>query len=450
MPRLVPRKVKLKTMTIKNETNSQHLSLILQVIKVLTNQTSSLTEKLDKSLKMILAGIRAENGSIMIVDEQGTELTVLAATKKHIVNKKQPVGPKCISGKSFLSQKPVFIKDIHQDPDFAPRARPENYRTDSLMSIPLISGGDNSAYGVINASDRRDNTCFEAEDLKLLMDYGTWISPILQNSFLMDTLSQERDRYKTLSCELELKQKQLMISNAHRSELVQMVVHDFKSPLSAVISNLELLSYIGMTEEQEPVVSTARDGSQKLLEMINEFLELARVDEFMEASKFQDVSLTQVVREEIDIARPVAEAKNISFELIADNDVMVRGQPKMIHHLVSNFISNALKYTPENGSVKVFWKLKRSIRLTDKYPVVVTFCVEDNGEGVPDDMKQSIFDKFFRMKKDVNIQGTGVGLYICGRIADMLGGKVWVEDANPCGSRFCATMFSRKDNDAQQ
>ncbi|MCA1743221.1 MAG: sensor histidine kinase, partial [Desulfonatronovibrio sp.] len=73
----------------------------------------------------------------------------------------------------------------------------------------------------------------------------------------------------------------------------------------------------------------------------------------------------------------------------------------------------------------------------------------DNGEGVPDDMKQSIFDKFFRMQKDVNIQGTGVGLYICGRIADMLGGKVWVENASPCGSRFCATMFSREDNNDQ-
>lgn len=439
-------------MTIKNEVNSKHLNLILQAIKVLTDRTASLTERLDKSLKMILEGIRANNGSIMIANEQGTELTVLASTKKHIINKKQPVNPKSISGKSFLSQKPVFIQDIHQDPDFAPKARPENYLTSSLMSIPLISVGDNSSYGVVNASDRHDNTCFEPGDLELLMDYSTWISPILQNSFLMDVLSQEKDRYKALSSELELKQKQLMTANAQRSELVQMVVHDFKSPLSAVISNLELLSYIGMTEEQKPVVSTAQDGSQKLLEMINDFLELARADEFMESTEFQDISLKEVALKEVDIARPVAKAKNISLELISDKDVIVWGQKKMIHHLVSNYISNALKYTPENGSVKMSWKLKKSTRLTDKYPGVVTFCVEDNGEGVPDDMKQSVFDKFFRMKKDVKIQGTGVGLYICGRIADMLGGKVWVEDANPCGSgsRFCATMFSRKDNDAQQ
>lgn len=436
-------------MTIKNEINSQHLNLILQAIKILTDRTASLEERLDKSLEVILEGIRANNGSIMIADEQGIELKVLAATKKHIIGKKQPVNPNSISGKSFLDKQPVFIRDIHQDPEFAPRARPDNYQTSSLMSIPLFSAGDNSVYGVVNASDRHDNTCFEPGDLELLMDYGAWISPMLQNTFLMDAISNEKDRYKALSYELELKQKQLLTANAQRSELVQMVVHDFKSPLSAVISNLELLSYIGMTEEQEPVVSTAQDGSQKLLEMINEFLELARVDDFMESSEFQNVSLTEVVREEADIARSIAEAKNISFEVLSDVEVLVWGQTKMIHHLVSNFISNALKYTPENGSVKVFWNLKKSIRRTDKYPVVITFCVEDSGEGVPEEMKQSIFDKFVRMKKDVNIQGTGVGLYICKRIADMLGGKVWVEDANPCGSRFCATMFSREDTDDQ-
>ncbi len=431
-------------MTLNNGENIQHLSLILQVINLLSERDSSLAEKLDSSLRMILEGIQADNGSIMIADEQGAEMTVLAATKQHIVNKKQPVNSQSISGRSFLNQQPVFIRDIHQDPDFAPAARPGNYRTDSLMSIPLISAGSNNAYGVINASDRRDNKCFQQSDLDLLMDYGSWISPILQNSFLMDALSQEKDRYKALSSELELNQKQLIIANAERSELVQMVVHDFKSPLSAVISNLELLSYIGMTEEQEPVVSTALDGSQKLLEMINEFLELARLDEFLKTSEFQDVSLMDVVNDEIREAQPVAALKNISLEMLSSKDVKARGQIQMIHHLVNNFISNALKYTPANGSVKIFWNLRQSTRLTDKYPGVVTFCVEDSGHGVPDEMKHAIFEKFVRMQRDVSIQGTGVGLYICGRIADMLGGRVWVEDASPCGSRFCATMFSRE------
>lgn len=70
-----------------------------------------------------------------------------------------------------------------------------------------------------------------------------------------------------------------------RQELVQMVVHDFKSPLSAIISNLDLLKYIGLSDQQKPIVDTALNGAKKLLDMINEFLQIARVDQFQKEKK---------------------------------------------------------------------------------------------------------------------------------------------------------------------
>ncbi len=427
----------------------KNMELILHVIRLLSNNDISLYEKLDKSLSMILEGIRADNGSIMLIDGHASKLVVLAATNKNIINKKQALDPGSISGRSFLYKSPIFIDNIHKDPVFAPKARPANYRTDSLMCIPLISHGDSNAFGVINVSDRQDHTCFEQTDLELLKDYAAWISPILQNSVLLEDLTKEKNKYEKISCDLEMKQKELLLATTERSELVQMVIHDFKSPLSAIISNLELLSYMGMTEEQKPVAATAMEGSQKLMEMINDFLELSRIDHRDDAGEPKDISLTDVLHEELEEFRAIAESKNIRVELLPASDIKVRFQKPMIHHLVKNLLSNAIKYTPENGNIKIFWKVQKSKRLSDASSKIVTFCVEDDGNGVPDEMKRAIFDKFSRIKRDKPVQGTGLGLYICNRIAGMMGGRIWVEDVKPRGSRFCVTMCSREKNSVQ-
>ncbi|MFW5730063.1 MAG: ATP-binding protein [Desulfonatronovibrionaceae bacterium] len=418
--------------------------LILRVIRLLSEKNLSLSQKLDKSLKMILQGIEAGNGSIMIADDQGSNLVVLAATRKKILGRKQPVSQDSISGRSFLKSEPVFIRNIHEDQDFAGRARPGSYRTDSLMSVPLLVPEEDKAFGVINASDRLDNTAFQQIDLDFLKDYSSWISPILRNSLLMEDLAREKEKYQRISQELEIKQNQLMISVKERSELVQMVVHDFKSPLSAVISNLELLAYLDMNQEQKPVVDTALAGSQKLLDMINEFLELARLDQWQETDVIQDVSLQETVREEVEEIMPVAVGKSISLKITGEADIMVRAGKNMLSHLIKNLVSNGVKYTPEGGMVMIGWASEPGRRSSDGSLNVVRLYVDDSGPGIPLESRKEIFERFSRINSSKGIQGTGLGLYICQRIAEMLGGKIWVEDAPSGGSRFCVTMHSRE------
>ncbi len=426
---------------------ARDMYLILRVIKLLSMRNLSLTQKLDQSLEMILDGIKAENGSIMLAMEDDTPMMkIWAATNRKIIGKQQVITNDSISGRTFLKNEPILIKNINEHPDFAPKSRPGKYKTDSLMCVPLDTAGGEKAFGVINASDHREDTSFVQADLSLLMDYASWISPILQSSFLMENLALEKEKYKQISYELEIKQKELMISTAERSELVQMVVHDFKSPLSAIISNLELLSYIGMSEDQKPLVGTALEGSQNLLEMINDFLQLARLDQWQENLQLKNTSIMDVVGKEVEEVRPVATSKNISLEVMAGSDIRFSTHENMLHHLVKNLLSNAVKYTQDNGSVKIFWTLKEARRLTDKCNKIIEFCVEDSGPGVPDGMKKTIFDKFSRITSNSHIQGTGVGLYICNRIANMMGGKIWVEDAVPHGSRFCVTMFAPEDD----
>ncbi len=424
---------------------SRDMQLVVRVINLLADRGMTLQQKLDMSLKMILEGIGALNGSIMIIDQTEAKLKVWAATNKDIICKKQPVSEESISGCVFLRNEPIFIRDINKHPDFAPKARPDNYRTSSLICVPLATTGEDKPFGVINVSDRNDSTWFSSQDFALLMDYAAWISPLLENTFLVEDLAREKERYKRLSYELEIKQKELMISTSERSELIQMVVHDFKSPLSAVISNLDLLSYMGLSQEQQPVVKTAVDGSKKLLEMINEFLDVARLDHWQETGELKDISLMGVVKEELEEVFPVARKKKIFLEVAEVEDVVVHAHENLLQHLVKNLLSNAVKYTPDNGAVRIYWTVKKARRLTDRCTRLVTLCVEDSGPGVPEEMKKSIFDRFTRVKRDRHIQGSGVGLFICNRIATIMGGKIWVEDVLSGGSRFCVTMFAPED-----
>ncbi|MBT8763686.1 GAF domain-containing sensor histidine kinase [Desulfohalobiaceae bacterium Ax17] len=440
-------------MQVDQDRDRCKLEFIRRVINVLTDSRLRLTQKLDQSLALILKKISARQGSIMLLDKEHNQLLILAATKKDIIGKSQPIDRRAISGYVFESGQPLLIEDINKDPRFKPAvSRSKNYRTDSLLCVPLISQRQD-VIGVINASDRLDDTSFSQSDLGLLIDFAAYLSPLVENSYLLHKLKEEREKYKSLAQELELKQKELMITYTERSELVQMVVHDFKSPISAVISNLDLLKYMGLREDQDPIVNTAMEGAEKLLEMINEFLEVAKLDQWQEGKgKLEPVALAPIVRQEVEGIDPIARVKGIDIQITNKEDVLVLGDPTLLSHLLQNLLSNAVKYTPQEGKARVFWEVQTGKRRTDRHDRIVKLCVQDNGPGVPDELKKVIFNRFTRAKSHKNIQGTGIGLFICSRIANLLGGKIWVEDvkgAQAKGSRFCVTLYALENGHAR-
>ncbi|EFI34042.1 GAF sensor signal transduction histidine kinase [Desulfonatronospira thiodismutans ASO3-1] len=417
---------------------------IRSAVRLLTDITVPLNERLDKSLDFILKRIKASKGSIMLKSSEQESLRVEASTNHNIIGIVQDINPGSISGYVFYNSVPLMIEDISKSDMFKPRnGRSSSYRTTSLLCVPL-QGSQNNTIGVINCSDRDNDSPFTSQDFQMVQEYASWISPLVENSCLMDKIREEKERYKALVRELELKQRELLIAHTERSELVQMVVHDFKSPLSAVISNLDLLKYMGVNQNQDHVVQTARNGASKLFEMINEFLEVARLDQWSEENKgrLAPVDLLPVVQQVVQEAWSTLASKSLALTLDQAQDIKVVADNMLLSHLLGNLISNAVKYTPEGGLVKVWWEVLESRRSADKYNRLVKIGVQDNGPGVPDDLKNKVFDRFTRAERDKNIQGTGIGLFICNRIATMLEGHIWVEDAPGGGSIFCVTMYS--------
>lgn len=403
-------------------------------------------EKLHCGGMLIQTRINSRNASVMLYDENKQGLKVVAASRKEIVGLTQPLSPESISGYVCTHKTPLLIKDIDTDSRFC--CRSGSYKTKSLISVPLFSD-QGQVIGVINVSDKEGGGPFTEADLSALLEYAGWITPLIESLTIFEKLETEKIRYQELAQELEIKQKELIIASTERSELVQMVVHDFKSPLSAVISNMDLLSYLGPSESQKPIIETAFKGASKLLEMIDEFLHIARVDECEEKGVIiRPVSLLPLVCEQIEALMPLAREKNMTIENSCKLDVQVLGDPMLLCHLVQNLISNAIKYTPANGAIKIGMGTWESRRTGDPTHTVLKFWVEDNGEGIEDRYKESIFDKFVRTDKSLEsgIKGTGIGLFICRKIVTMFKGKIWVEDVAPQGSRFCVILFIPEEN----
>ncbi len=427
----------------------EELYFLRSLIQNLTNFDTPLSEKMEKSLNLILNKIKATQGSIMLVDDKKNNFTVVASTNKKILNRKISVDPKSIAGHVLITGEPLYFKDVKKSPKFRCRAHLKNYCTPSFICMPLKTR--KGIIGVINVSDHQDQKPFTNRHFEILKDYAYILSPLLENSCLLHKLEEEKKRNEKMLQELKISKEELMITYTERSELVQMVVHDFKSPLSAIISNLDVLLYMGLSEEHKSIVESALKGANKLLEMINEFLELARIDEFQSNNlTFRPTSLLPIIREVVEEFLPQAETKNISITYPSTEDINIWGHETLVRHLFQNLISNAVKYTPEGGTVNIYWKITPAKRAEDKFDKIAIICVEDTGCGIPDKYKETIFRRFSRLKRHSGIQGSGIGLFICRRIATLLGGKIWVEDRKGGGSIFCVSCYLWEENNARQ
>jgi signal transduction histidine kinase len=416
----------------------RQLAFIRNVTAVLTGFETPIELKLKESLGLILSEIKAKSGSIMLLEDEGRVLRIVAATRGVLVGRTQDMGEDTVSAHVCRTRSPLLVKDIAADSRFRLR---KGYATTSLLSVPLLSLEQGRLMGVINASDHVDGRPFTPDNLETVIRYAASVSPLLENSFLLSRLREEKERYKVIAEELAQKQKEFLVASTERSELVEMVVHDFKSPLAAIISNLDLLRYVGLYEEQRPIVDTALGGARRLLEMINDFLKIARVEHLCNDQKrFQPVAVRPVIESLFKELAPLAHGKSIAMT-ISTGEVTVFGEPTLLHHLFLNLLTNALKYSPERGLIRVGWSTHPEDSKDDSHGMV-RFSVEDTGIGVPDDIKTDIFKKFKRgnRKEDMGMEGSGIGLFICQKIVAILNGRIWVEDVQPSGSRFCFTL----------
>jgi signal transduction histidine kinase len=232
--------------------------------------------------------------------------------------------------------------------------------------------------------------------------------------------------------ELDNKRSELEVASRHKSEFLASMSHELRTPLNAVIGFSEVLldrMFGELNERQEDYLRDIWTSGRHLLELLNEILDLSKVEAGEMVLEPAVVSVPGVLEYAVSLVRERAGAHGIHVGVeVADDVGLVETDELRLKQVVLNLVSNAVKFTPDGGSVRV-----RSDR--DGADLLVT--VTDTGVGVPHEDRERIFESFQQGGRGApREEGTGLGLTLCRRIVDLLGGHLWLTSEVGVGSTF--------------
>ncbi|MEZ6133158.1 MAG: ATP-binding protein [Planctomycetaceae bacterium] len=281
----------------------------------------------------------------------------------------------------------------------------------------------------------------------------------VRNKHLQETLQEALATGETATVEFHLTRKDAQISlvaspiagggavlvladvtdvrrlESMRRDFVSGVSHELKTPLTVIQACTETLldGAIDEPDIAKRFLGQIEEQSERLLQLILGMLQLARVESGEQMLDIEPVDLFEVVEQVVSQMRPVAESKHIALDSNGESELFVMGDYQAIRTIVGNLVDNALKYTPEHGSVSV-------LLLTSDTAAVLR--VIDTGVGISRKDQERIFERFYRVERDRNRErgGTGLGLAIVKHLCQALGAEVQLQSTPGKGSTIDITF----------
>jgi signal transduction histidine kinase/DNA-binding response OmpR family regulator len=229
-----------------------------------------------------------------------------------------------------------------------------------------------------------------------------------------------------------------------QAEFVSAVSHELRSPLTSITGALDIVlsEYAGrLSEKQRRYAQLARDSCTKLNQVVDDLLDVARSERGRLPVSLTPILLDELGRDAAERFRHAAQQKRVTLEVkIVGSAIRIMGDPDRLSQVLSNLLSNAIKFTPEGGLVEVE-VFGPSVASTH-----VGVAVFNNGEPIPEEAHERIFEKFERLDAgDRQVGGTGLGLAISRAIVEAHGGRIWVETRTD-GTKFVLTLPSAPDS----
>jgi signal transduction histidine kinase len=329
------------------------------------------------------------------------------------------------SGKAAAARVPVQVADILDEQEYdVARVREVwgRYGYRSALSLPLLR--EDRILGALTVW-RRQVGEFPSEVVNLLQTFAT-----------QSTLAIQRAR---IFRELEYKGRELELASRHKSEFLANMSHELRTPLNAVLGYTELISdsiYGEVPEKIRDVISRIDRSGRHLLGLINDVLDLSKIEAGQLTLSLADYSMREVVQTVVTGMESLAAEKKLALKMDVAADLpRGRGDERRLSQVLLNLVGNALKFT-EAGEVRVTAGLEE-----DRFLV----SVADTGPGISPADQQRIFETFQQVDSSLTRRkgGTGLGLSIAKRIVEMHGGRLWVASIPGQGSTFSFTVTVR-------
>ncbi|GAA5505298.1 sensor histidine kinase RcsC [Novipirellula caenicola] len=267
-------------------------------------------------------------------------------------------------------------------------------------------------------------------------------------------LTETQDKIQEVNRELDARvdqfaqlNLQLYEANRLKSDFLANMSHELRTPLNSIIGFSEVLQGIdSLNDKQRRYAGNIRKSGRLLLEMINDILDLAKVEAGKMEVRRAEFDLSRLVSAQCDMIHSLSEEKNISLTVEIPDDLPKAYQDQnKLGQILNNLLSNAIKFTPEGGMITVHIEDVKNGRFR--------LSVSDTGVGIAEEDQPIIFQKFRQSQKVLNdegltreFSGTGLGLSIVKELAKLLGGEVDFESELGRGSRFWVTLPWRLTN----
>lgn len=213
-------------------------------------------------------------------------------------------------------------------------------------------------------------------------------------------------------------------------DVLTVLGHELRTPVASILGAVAALERGGRQIDDEArarLLRIAGDEARRLSRMLDDLLTAGRLDAAELGVRLVPVDLDELVREAVD-ARRVALPARLRLELVpASGGAIVCADPDRLRQVITNILDNAVNHA--SGRIDVTLEVE---------PATVRVAIEDDGNGVPEDQREAIFDKFERL--DSSAAGTGLGLWLSRRLTELMAGRVWVEAAESGGARFIVEL----------
>ena len=216
-----------------------------------------------------------------------------------------------------------------------------------------------------------------------------------------------------------------------RIDFIATVSHEFKTPLTSILMGADLLSIVSdnINNEQKEIISTIKEDSQRLCNLVNNLLEVSKVESTDEIYNFSYCNMGSIIEKALKNFKNIARNKNVSVITHIEEDMPdILVDEEKIVWVMNNLISNALKYTKEEDTITIKSYFK------DGY---ITTSVSDTGVGIPEEFIDKVFEKYVQVSDcDIEARGTGIGLSASKVIINAHKGHIWCESSIKNGSTF--------------